>query len=202
MTSLQLDGAHGPVAWARSPTTVSEPLSDRRATIFNCIGDRSWTSSTTMWPYVRISSASSIRPFRVGTGPSTSRASSSRATSDAVQRTSSTSSDRGRYRAATSASSKSVAGGEAQQRPRPEQVVEQLRRREHRPHPLEGGAHLGHAAQLLAQLRRRHVDRHATRRPGRRRTRPRRNAVRCCGGGTGGRAALTMRADSSTVRRR
>ena len=57
MTSLQLDGAHGPVAWARSPTTVSEPLSERRATILSCIGERSCTSSTTMWPYVRISSA-------------------------------------------------------------------------------------------------------------------------------------------------
>src|ERR671910_743010 len=32
------DGAHGPVAWARSPTTVSEPFSERLAAILGCIG--------------------------------------------------------------------------------------------------------------------------------------------------------------------
>ncbi len=55
--SSQFAGAHGPVAWAMSPTTVMEPESDRRASIRSCRGDRSWTSSTTMWPKERISSS-------------------------------------------------------------------------------------------------------------------------------------------------
>ena len=42
--------AHCPVAWAMSPTTVIEPLSDRRSSIRSCIGERSCASSTTMWP--------------------------------------------------------------------------------------------------------------------------------------------------------
>ena len=50
-----------------------------------------------------------------------------------------------------------VASGEPQQRSGAEQVVEQLGRREHRPHPLEGGADLGDTAQFLAQLAARHV---------------------------------------------
>ena len=50
-----------------------------------------------------------------------------------------------------------VAAGEAQQRPRAEQVVQQLRRREHRPHPLERQADLGHVPQLLAELGRRQL---------------------------------------------
>ena len=105
-----------------------------------------------MWPYVRISSASSIAPLRAGTGPSTSRASSSRATSDAVQRTSCDVVGPRPVERVDLGLVEQVAGGEAQQRPRAEQVVEQLGRREHRPHPLERGAHLGHATQLLAQL--------------------------------------------------
>ena len=43
-------GPTGPVAWAMSPTTVIEPESDRRASMRSCIGERSCTSSTTMWP--------------------------------------------------------------------------------------------------------------------------------------------------------
>ena len=46
-------GAHGAVAWAMSPTTVIEPDSERRVSIRSCMGERSWTSSTTMWPYLR-----------------------------------------------------------------------------------------------------------------------------------------------------
>ena len=55
-------GAHGAVAWAMSPTTVIEPDSERRVSIRNCMGERSWTSSTTMWPYLR--SPSSALPVR------------------------------------------------------------------------------------------------------------------------------------------
>ena len=80
-----------------SPTTVIEPLNERRVVILSCIGVRSCTSSITMWPYVRISSNSSILPCLPGLGPSTSRASSSRATSAALQRTSWTDSLRARY---------------------------------------------------------------------------------------------------------
>jgi len=39
-----------PVDWAMSPTTVMEPLSDRRVSIRSCMGERSWASSITMWP--------------------------------------------------------------------------------------------------------------------------------------------------------
>ena len=46
-------GAHGAVAWAMSPTTVIEPDSERRVSIRSCMGERSCTSSTTMWPYLR-----------------------------------------------------------------------------------------------------------------------------------------------------
>ena len=165
-TSAHVSGASAPVAWARSPTTVSEPLSERRVAIFSCIGVRSWTSSTTMWPNVRISSASSTLPPPCrAAGPRTSRASSSRATSAGVQRTSST---RRRARAGGGRRSRrrssSRAAGQAQQRRRAEQVVQQLGRREHRPHPLQRGPDLGHLAQRLAHGRRsdtgspRHVD--------------------------------------------
>ena len=50
MTSLHDWRRPGPVAWAMSPTTVIEPENDRRAIMRNCMGDRSWASSTTMWP--------------------------------------------------------------------------------------------------------------------------------------------------------
>jgi nicotinamide-nucleotide amidase len=40
--------AQAPVDWAMSPTTVMEPLSDRRVSMRSCIGERSWASSTTM----------------------------------------------------------------------------------------------------------------------------------------------------------
>ena len=49
-TSSQSAWAHAPVDWAMSPTTVIEPLSERRVSIRSCIGERSWASSTTMWP--------------------------------------------------------------------------------------------------------------------------------------------------------
>ena len=48
--SSQFWWAHWPVAWAMSPTIVIEPLSERRVSICSCIGERSWASSTTMWP--------------------------------------------------------------------------------------------------------------------------------------------------------
>ena len=91
------DGAHGAVAWAMSPTTVIDPASERRVSIRSCMGDRSWTSSTTMWPYLR--SGSSAPPLR---GPSRWRASSISAASAGVQATSSNEDDRGRRRRACS----------------------------------------------------------------------------------------------------
>ncbi len=48
--SSQLWWAHAPVAWAMSPTTVIEPLSERRVSMRSCMGERSCASSTTMWP--------------------------------------------------------------------------------------------------------------------------------------------------------
>ena len=98
-TSFQSFGARGPVAWAMSPTTVIEPLRERRVTMRNCIGVRSCTSSTTMCPNVRISSVSSTLPLLRGRGPSKNRASSRRAASALLQRTSSNDSDRSRYKA-------------------------------------------------------------------------------------------------------
>ncbi len=44
------------------------------------------------------------------------------------------------------------AGGEPQERHRPEQVVEQLGRGEHRPHPVQRSAHLRQATHLTAHL--------------------------------------------------
>jgi hypothetical protein len=49
-TSSQEAWAQAPVAWAMSPTIVIDPFSERRASIRSCIGDRSWASSTMMWP--------------------------------------------------------------------------------------------------------------------------------------------------------
>ena len=92
--------AHAPVAWAMSPTTVIEPLRDRRSSIRRSIGERSWISSTTMWPYVRTES-SSLLP---GRGPSTARASSRSVASDADQRMSSGRGTPGRYSESTSSS--------------------------------------------------------------------------------------------------
>ena len=48
--SSQPAGARDPVDWARSPTTVIDPDSDRRASMRSCMGVRSCASSTTMWP--------------------------------------------------------------------------------------------------------------------------------------------------------
>ena len=84
-------GAQGAVAWAMSPTTVIEPDSERRVSIRSCMGERSWTSSTTMWPYLR--TPSSPLPLR---GPSRCRASSTSAASAGVQGTSSNDAERGR----------------------------------------------------------------------------------------------------------
>ncbi|PPS79727.1 hypothetical protein BZZ08_06122 [Streptomyces sp. MH60] len=49
-TVRQDRAAHGVVPWARSPRTVSEPKAERRAMARHSIGERSWASSTTMWP--------------------------------------------------------------------------------------------------------------------------------------------------------
>ncbi|CAM5281789.1 hypothetical protein SVIOM342S_01572 [Streptomyces violaceorubidus] len=49
-TVRQDRAAHGVVPWARSPRTVSEPKADLRAMARHSIGERSWASSTTMWP--------------------------------------------------------------------------------------------------------------------------------------------------------
>ena len=68
MTSSHPWGAHGPVACAMSPTTVMEPESERRASMRSCIGERSCTSSTTMWPKERISSSEPLAGPVTGTG--------------------------------------------------------------------------------------------------------------------------------------
>ena len=74
-------GASGPVAWAMSPTTVIEPLSERRAAMRSCIGVRSCTSSIDDVA-VRADLVGVVDlAVLAGAGPSTSRASSSRATS-------------------------------------------------------------------------------------------------------------------------
>ena len=61
-------GAQGPVAWAMSPTTVMEPESDRRPSMRNCMGERSCTSSTTMWPKARTSSSGVVTAMGAGSG--------------------------------------------------------------------------------------------------------------------------------------
>ena len=48
--SRQFAAAHGAVPWARSPSSVIEPCSLRRAIARACIGLRSWASSTTTCP--------------------------------------------------------------------------------------------------------------------------------------------------------
>ena len=48
--SRQSVAAHGAVPWARSPSSVIEPCSLRRAIARHCIGDRSCASSTTTCP--------------------------------------------------------------------------------------------------------------------------------------------------------
>ena len=49
-----------------SPTTVMEPDSDRRASMRSCIGERSCTSSTTMWPKARMSSSDTVATLARG----------------------------------------------------------------------------------------------------------------------------------------
>ena len=66
--SSQLVGAQGPVACAMSPTTVMEPESERRASMRSCMGERSCTSSTTMWPKERMSSSAATSPAPTGSG--------------------------------------------------------------------------------------------------------------------------------------
>ena len=67
--------------------------------------------------------------------------------SASVHRTSSTVAERGRTEPRDLVVVERSAGGEPEQRRGPEEIVEQLRGREHRPHPLErradllGGAH-------------------------------------------------------------
>ena len=65
-------GAQGPVACAMSPTTVMEPDSERRASMRNCMGERSCTSSTTMWPKARISSSDAVTVLVTGSGEAAS----------------------------------------------------------------------------------------------------------------------------------
>ncbi len=65
-------GAQGPVACAMSPTTVMEPDSDRRASMRSCIGERSCTSSTTMWPKARMSSSDAVDALGAGSGEAAS----------------------------------------------------------------------------------------------------------------------------------
>ena len=65
-TSSHELGAHCPVDWAMSPTMVIDPDSERRLSMRSCMGDRSWASSTTMWPNMRTSSAPGSRRRRTG----------------------------------------------------------------------------------------------------------------------------------------
>ena len=66
-----------------SPTTVMEPESDRRASMRSCIGERSCTSSTTMWPKERISSSDPAAALAAGSGEA-ARPWGQNPTSDAV----------------------------------------------------------------------------------------------------------------------
>ena len=130
-----------------SPTTVIEPDSDRRVSIRSCMGERSCTSSTTMWPYLR--TPSSALPFR---GPSRCRASSTSAASAGVQ---ATSSKRRRARAVEELlllGGQHAAGGRLDQRGGAEQVVEQLVGGQPGPHPVERLGQLGHPPHLAGEV--------------------------------------------------
>ena len=63
--SAQDEVAHGVVAWARSPSTVTEPVLARRPTARSCMGDRSCASSRITWPRLGVrlirSAVSSIK---------------------------------------------------------------------------------------------------------------------------------------------
>ena len=49
-TEPQSSWAQDPVPWATSPTTVSDPLRLRLEIMRSSMGERSWASSTQMWP--------------------------------------------------------------------------------------------------------------------------------------------------------
>ena len=125
-----------------------------------------------MWPYVRISSVSLIRPLPVRhrteyVAGVVEQGDVGRRPAHVGDIVGSRSIQRLDLRLV-----EQVAGGQPQQRSRPEQVVEQLRRSQQRPHPLEGGADLRDTAQLLAQLASGHVDRYGTTRRGRAKNSP------------------------------
>ena len=53
----QVCAADTAAAWAISPTIVKERDGPRRSSSRHCIGDSSWASSTTIWPYAQARSA-------------------------------------------------------------------------------------------------------------------------------------------------
>ena len=86
--------AHGVVAWARSPSTVAEPVEQRRPTARSIIGERSCASSATTWPRLGVRShevGGLVDQHRVGQRPPRAagllggRAHSSSACSSAVE---------------------------------------------------------------------------------------------------------------------
>ena len=192
-------GASGPVAWAMSPTTVSEPLSERRVAILQ-LHRREVLHLVDDDVAVRADLVARRRPCRPcrGVGPSTSRASSSSATSAGVQRTSSTSSARGRCSASSRRRRACRAPARRSSAGEPNRSCSSW-----------AGVSTGHirssaartsgiVAQRLARRRRpvtgspRHDGGHRRRTP-----RPRRSGGRRCGDGSGGGPACTMRCVSS-----
>ena len=68
--------AHGVVPWAMSPSTVAEPVEQRRPTARSCIGERSCASSRTTWPRLGVRStrsAASSTQHGVGERPARRR---------------------------------------------------------------------------------------------------------------------------------
>ena len=126
----------------------------------NRSSDGAWASATRPGPAARTptSCAGPRRPAAPGTrGRARRRARAacaprrSRAVSPTVHGTASSDALRGRYRRATSARGEdALAGGE--ERPGPEQVVEELVGRQPGPHAVERLGHLGHTAEPLRQV--------------------------------------------------
>ena len=150
-------GASAPVAWAMSPTTVIEPLSERRVAILSCIGVRSWTSSITMCPKVRISSASFGLPLLRRLGPEhlagvVEQGDVGRRPAHVVDRVGPWAVER-----LVLGVVEHAVGSQPQQAHRPEQVVQQLGRRQHRPHAIERRTDLRDRPHLVANLAGRHL---------------------------------------------
>ena len=58
--------AHGVVPWAMSPSTVADPVEQRRPTARSCMGERSCASSSTTWPRLGVRVEQVARSRRAG----------------------------------------------------------------------------------------------------------------------------------------